>query len=232
MINSNEIEIISPQTVFINDTALKEKDVNNAIDTVLKDLHETGNLNIVDSTVINLMGLNAMVGKALVRLLGGLKIWWDKNRPEEDFIDHVVSKYGKDRTYTSRQVELWEQYQIGNIPENIYNTVPIRDLIPIAHTLADGYMIAPEQWDMIEIGTSKDISHLLLEVKNKQPKINMIDLPLGRDGSIWAWRNGKSVFAGYLNFAGLEDEKLDDDMKDLLKKAISRIEHGSHLRRK
>lgn len=223
MTNDFDIEVISPKTVFINNTALQEKDVNEAIDTVLDNLSQSGNINDADKVIDTLMGIGTMAGKSLVRLIGGMKVWWDEHNLDDNFVDYIVSKHGLDRVYTQRRIEIQEQVDKGNIPQEIYDNVPLRDLVPIAHTLADGYPISKKEWEEISIGTSKDIARILRDIKKKPPKKNTLDLVLERDGSINVWYQDKKHFVGYLKI---------DDGDEVVKKAISRIEHGSGIRRK
>lgn len=211
------IDAISPSTVFISGKAISEQDALDAVDATLKSLKETGDLEAIDIAEDTLLGLQRISGKALAKLLCGKKEWWDgtgqsKSRQCE-FEDYEASRHGLKSTVIDRYVVVWQK--MSQFPEQ-FQLRPIRDLIPVAKALEQGYDIKPNIWKMLIRATSNaEIVTIVREkIKGKEARKSSRQLVLERDGSIKVYVEHEGKFVGYL------DTKSKD--KDV-QQAIARI---------
>jgi hypothetical protein len=214
-----DIEAISPSTVFISGKAFTEQEALDAVSTVLNELESKNNINQVDVAEDTLLGLQRISGKALACLLHGKQEWWDKTGQAEkmdmEFVDYEEKRHGLKRITVERYALVWEKMK--EIPKK-FQSHPMRDLIPVAKALEQGYEIEKTSWDaLIKAASNAEVLHILRhDVKGKKPRKSSMQIYMERDGSLNAWENNEKHFVGYLNVKEEESDKV-------VKKAIARI---------
>lgn len=216
------IEAISPSTVFISGKAVTEEDALEAVDLALSNLKDTSDIEQIDMAEDTLLGLQRISGKALAKLLYGKRLWWNDTGQSKirqcTFEDYESSRHGLNPTVIDRYAVVWEK--MSQLPEQ-FQLRPIRDLIPVAKTLEQGYEIDDKAWkSLIKAASNAEILLIIRKIKHKPPRKSSIQMKLERDGTIKAWVGTKGKFVGYLDIKS-EDEDV--------KKAISRIMGNSGI---
>lgn len=220
---SDDIVAISPSTVFISGKAITEEDVIKVIDTVLLDMKETDSMEQVDIAIDTLLGLQRISGKSLAKLLHGAKSWWKHTM--FNFDDYMESRHGLKAVTIDRYITVWENIQSNAIPPELAER-PMRELIPIAKTLSQGFTLTAKTIGSLVKATSLgEIGSILRTVKNKPARKSSLQIEWDRKGSLWLWKNNKRKFVGMLDKEGYAT---DEDVQQ----AINRILDNSWIKRK
>lgn len=220
------IDAISPDKIFISGSIITEKDALSAIDVAIKALRESNDISQIDVAERTLFGLQRISGKALAKLLYEKKLWWkDANQTEIrqcTFEDYEKSQHGLSSVLIDRYTIVWEKMQ--EFPSKLQER-PIRDLIPIAKAVEQGYEISESQWNkLIKAISNAEVLHILRdEVKGNIPRKSSMRIILERDGTLNAWKGNKKSFVGYVDLISKDE---------LTQKAISRLLSGAGVLRK
>lgn len=215
------------QLALVDGSALTEKDVMSSIDTVLQRLYETGNLtNAVK--VVNIMDkIGEVSGKAKAKLLWGISQWWTETgqaeKRNDTFLDYMESETGSKSVTVGRYVNVWKYIENEDIPADVRER-PMRDLIPIANALSQGHDFSKENWKKLaRASNSSDVLDIIRTIKGKSPRKNGLQIVLGRDGSLNAYKDDQKYYIGFL--------EVGDD-NEIVQKVISRIVDGAGVTRK
>lgn len=221
------IDAISPSTVFISGKAISEQDAIEAVELAINELKRTNDLETIDRAEDTLLGLQRISGKALAKLLYDKMVWWKDTEQSEtrqcSFEDYESSRHGLKSVVIDRYVVVWERMNM--FPEQ-FQLRPMRDLIPVAKALEQGYEIDAKMWKaLIKATSNAEIVSLMRKVKGKPARKSSRRMTIERDGTIKLWlgigHEGK--FLGYLDL-----KSKDEDVKQ----AIARIlNHSGILKR-
>lgn len=212
------IEAISPDTVFISGKAVTEDEALDAVQVAIDGLLDTDNLDEIDKAEDTLLGLQRISGKALAKLLYGKKQWWKATLQDKvrgcTFEDYESSRHGLKSTVIDRYVVVWEK--MGQLPEQ-FQVRPIRDLIPVAKALEQGYEITKEVWkSLIKATSNAEIVAIVREkIKGKEPRKSSKQMKIERDGTINLWIGSHKKFLGYLDLKS-EDEDVQSAIARIL----------------
>lgn len=209
--------------LHIDDHSISKKDILSAIDQEIITLHDTGNINRVMSVLNGLSEVESVSGHAKAKLLWASNEWFKQNEPDKDFADHVADTTTLNRTVVDRYITVQRFIEDMTIPKEITER-PMRDLIPIAKTLAQGYDISKEQWRKIKLAANDgELRDVLRKIKGKSERKSAKVLKLERDGSINLYIKGKpKKFIGFLN---VKDAETDNDVAEM----IERIKNGAGM---
>lgn len=222
---SDEIESISPDTVFISGRAITEKDALDAVELALENLYATQDLGIIDTSIDTLLGLQRMSGKSLAKLLHGTEQWWLLSCREGNFDDYMETRHGLKKVTVDRYICVWDNIINGAIPPALAER-PMRDLVPIAKTIAQGYQLTRKViGELIKATSNSEVGAILRVVKGKAARKSSLQIVWERDGSLNVWKDNKKTFIGYLD---KETHKNSDDGR----KAIERLLDGAGVQRK
>lgn len=212
------------QIALVNGAALTERDMFSAIDGVVEELNQTGNIQKATQVVSTLEHISKVTGHVKAKLLHGMDFWYRNNKPDDDFADYIISTtIIKNRKTVLEYVNVWEQIEQERIPKNIQER-PMRDLVPIANMLAQGFEPSKAEWGKINLAAnSSELSEVIRAVKGEKPRKSGMTIQLERDGSLYAFKDNKRVYVGYLDLT---------EQDDLLLKAIERILDGAQIIRK
>lgn len=216
----------SSQLALINGDALTGEDVLSAIDGVIDDLNSTGDLGKATHVLTVLEKIEDVSSHAKAKLLYGMNLWWIENKPDEVFKDYIESHSEKTKAVTvDRYITAQSYIESGDIPDDVAQ-LPMRNLVPIAKTLSHGHKISRTQYDnIIKANNSREIEDILRSIKNKEPRKSSLQIEWSRDGSLYAWKDNKRTFLGWLDkeaYAG----------NDVAQKAINRILDNTGIIRK
>jgi hypothetical protein len=191
----------SSQLALINGDALTEQDVYSAIDTVISNLYDTGDMNEATKVLTTLNRIGNVAGHAKAKLLYGMHQWWQENGEGKSFEDYIASKSvdAPESVTIDRYITVQEKIESGEIPASIAMR-PMRDLIPIAKTIAQGFEIGERNWiRLIKATSNSEISDILRSVKGKAPRKSSLQISWERKGDLVVWKNNKRTFIGFLD---------------------------------
>ena len=193
--------------VMVNSNPITKKDILSAIDQEIITLHDSGNVQRVMSVLNGLSDIEAVSGHARAKLLYATSEWYKQEEPDKSFIDDVTSFTSMNKTVVDRYITVQKFIENHDIPKEIQDR-PMRDLIPIAKTLAQGYDISKEQWRKIKNTTNDgELRDVLRQVKGKAERKSAKVLKLDRDGSLYLYVKGQpKKFIGYLNVDDAEND--------------------------
>lgn len=214
------------QLAVVDGRVFTEQDMFSAIDIVVADLNDTGDLGKATHVLTMLEKIEDVSSHAKARLLYGMNVWWIENRPDDVFKDYIESHSEKTKAVTvDRYITVQSYIESGEIPEDVAQ-LPMRNLVPIAKTLSHGHKITRRQFDnIIKANNSREIEDILRGIKNKEPRKSSLQIQWARDGSLYAWQNNKRAFLGYL-----DKENYGSD--PLAQKSINRILDNTGIIRK
>lgn len=177
---------------------LSERDFMQAIDQEIIQLHDSGDVNHVMSVLNGLNNMEGVTGHAKARLLWATNEWFKVNVPGEVFSDHVTSTTELKKVTVNNYITTWRYVEDCTIPMEIVGR-PMRDLVPIAKTLSQGYEISKEQWRKIHLASNDgELRDILRQIKKKPQRKSARVIKLTRDGSLYGWKAGKKYFLGFL----------------------------------
>lgn len=194
---------MSNKLAVIDGQVLSRKNFLESVDQEIIHLHDTGDINQVMNVLNGLDAVEDVTGHAKAKLLYASSEWYKQNVPDENFSDHVESTTNLKKITVSRYITVWRYVEDLTIPKQFHER-PMRDLVPIAKTLSQGYEISKEQWRKLELcASSAEVGDVLRKIKGKAERKNAKVIRLTRDGSLWGWKDNKKYFLGFLE---LKDE--------------------------
>lgn len=211
---------MSKSLITINNQPLSKKDFFSAIDEEILALHDTGDINRTMKVLNGLDAVEGITGHAKAKLLWASSEWFKQNKQDENFSDHVASTTSLKKVTVDRYVLVWRYVEECIIPKEIAEQ-PMRNLVPIAKTISQGYEISKEQWRKIDLCASDgELRDVLRKIKGKAERKSANVLKLSRDGSLYLWKNNVKKFIGFLNVKDAETDK--DIAEEIEKIKISR----------
>ncbi len=210
------------QLAFVDNKSITERDVMSSIDTVLEMLWQTGNLDNVVKASNSLGRIEEVSGKAKAKLWFGWEQWWNETgqgeKRNDTFEDMMETKTGNKPITVKRYINVWRFIDENIIPKEV-QILPMRDLIPIASALAQGFDFEKDQWKKLaRASNSSEVREIIREVKGQSPRKSGLQITLNRDGSLYAWKDEKKYYLGVLEI---------NDESEVVKKAIQRIVDGA-----
>jgi DNA-binding TFAR19-related protein (PDSD5 family) len=210
--------------ISINEHPISKKDFMGTVENEIIHLHETGDINRVMTIIKGLDSLDNITGHAKARLLWASSEWYKLNVPGENFSDHVESTTDTKKSTVDRYVTTWKYVEDCVIPKEIAER-PLRDLVPIAMTLKQGYDISKEQWRKIKNTTTDgELRDVLREVKGKQPRKSARVIKLKRDGSLVGYKGEQQYFIGFLNIKDAENDLVLAEFIEKIKISVGIVE--------
>jgi len=197
---------MSKSLITINNQPLSKQDFFHAIDDEIIALHDTGDINRVMKVLNGLDAVEGITGHAKAKLLFASSEWFKQNKPDENFSDHVESTTNLKKVTVDRYVLVWKYVEDLTIPKDVSER-PMRDLIPIAKTVSQGYDISKEQWKKIDLCSNDgELRDVLRKIKGTQPRKNARSIVLERDGSLQGYKDKKKYFLGFLNVKDAQND--------------------------
>ena len=213
------------QLALINGSALTERDMFSAIDGIVEELSQTGNIQKAVSVLNILDKIDNVTGHVKAKLLWNMSGWYKLNKPQDDFGDYIESTSSTKRITVDRYVNVWQQIEDENIPKKIQSRA-MRDLVPISNMLAQGFEPSKKQWDEINLCSSaSELGEVIRKVKGKKPRKSGMTIEMARDGSLYVWKDSQRSYVGFLDV-----KETDNDPN--VAKAIERIILGAQIIRK
>jgi len=171
-----------------------------------------------------LVSIGSLSGKTLAKGLYLIKKNWDQYDLDDEFEDIAFIHIGLHKHTVDRYVKVWALFEDGNIPDELKEEIQqrhIKELIPIANAVAQGYEIDVEQWQqLVNAADFYTISKLVRDIKHQVPRKSGITLQLSRAGEIWAYNLDNRYFVGSLEV---------NNEEPTVQKAIERIKNNSNI---
>jgi hypothetical protein len=174
------------------------------IDTKIQEAIETQNVDILFETIRNLRELAKVTGLALAKILYMMHRNWNVFSDKNDFGDEVFIGTGLHPNTITNYVRIWALFDQKQIPEDLeddFKQKNIKDLVPIANTLTQGYEITTEYWK--ELANAPDfnsVSHIIRDkIKEAPHRKNSLRIWLKRDGTIRLYKGSGEVSGGFLD---------------------------------
>jgi hypothetical protein len=211
----------------INGNSITAHDVMDAVDTVLEVLWQSGNLDNAIKASNSLGMIEEISGKAKAKLWHGWQRWWSETGQDEKrndtFEDMMEAETGNKAVTVKRYVNVWKYVDECIIPKDVQER-PMRDLIPIATALSQGYEFEKDDWKKLaRASNSSEVLEIVRTKKGSEPRKSGIQITLDRQGSLWAWKENKKYYVGVLEV---------NDTNEVVKKAIQRITDSSGIQEK
>lgn len=188
------------------------------MDEEIEHLYETGDVARATHLISSLDSLDNVAGHAKAKFLYGFHDWWQENKPDESFTDHIESFTSTRAVTVKRYVLVWRQIEQSVIPLAVAAR-PMRDLIPIAKCIAQGHEISKADWRKIELAANDgEIRDILRKIKGQEPRKSAKVIRLERDGTISLWVKDEKKFIGFLN---VRDAETDKDISEVIEKIKS-----------
>jgi hypothetical protein len=170
------------------------KQVDDLIQTAL----DEDNIDIVLIEINKMRQVKELVGKALAKTLYLLhQNWYQFSVSEsESFLDTLATVNISD---PQRYLNVGKYIEL--LPPSIQDK-PIREIIPITNSLAQGYSISDENMEKLERTTNlSEVQKIVTEdIKGQEPRKSRLQGYLNSsDGTLYCWYNGERHNSGYLD---------------------------------
>lgn len=206
--------------ITVNEQALTERDFMSSIDDVIDNLNNTGDLQGATKVLNNLDRLDNVTGHAKAKLLCGMNAWYVANNQGDEFSDYIESVSTTKKITVERYVLVWHLIEENYIPHTIAQR-PMRDLVPIAKCIQQGYEIDKDGWRKINLCSNDgELRDVLRKIKGKAERKSAKVIKLSRDGSLFLWKNSVKKFLGFLN---VKDAETDTDIAEEIEKIKDKI---------
>jgi DNA-binding TFAR19-related protein (PDSD5 family) len=214
----------SKALITVNEHPISKKDMMDTVENEIIHLHETGDINRVMNILNGLDNIEGVTGHMKARLLWASSEWYKQECPDSNFLDHVTDTTEIKKVTADRYITVQKYIEDVTIPKEVAER-PMRDLVPIAMTLKQGYDISKEQWRKIKLTTNDgELRELLRQIKGKAERKSARVIKMSRDGSLYGWKNNKRYFIGYLNIKDAEGEIVIAEFIEKIKIASGIVE--------
>ena|SRR4030067_2958545 len=201
-----------------NDWVLKRVEEIIAEAVAEKDAYKALNLCKTLREISQLSGLG--LAKALYLIYKN----WENFGLTDNFESVAYEHLGLHKITVTSYVRIWGMFDEKIVPEEYAELLMqhnIKDLLPIANTIAQGYELEEHDWQ--ELAEAPDYSSVQIrcrDIKGQPPRKNSLQLFLNPAGEIWAYQQEQRYLIGYL--------EIESD-KETVKKAIERITKASGI---
>ncbi len=166
----------------------------------------------------NLIMASQLAGMGLAKLFYLMRENWDNYGREDDFDEVAYDYVGRTKSTVDKYVRVWEMYEQDLIPEELSSEIRqknIKDQIPIASLLSQGYEPDEDEWqDLADAPDNSSVLAKVREIKGTAPRKGALLIYLTPDGTLQAEQQGKVEYVGYLNI---------DEEGEIKQKAIQRL---------
>lgn len=216
MTQADEIMLV---TSFDQSIQTEDLSILDRIDSILDEAVKAKNAYIALNACKSLVRVAKTSGIGLAKMLYHIYAKWDEFEINDAFEDIVYEYVGLHKYTVQKYVRVWAMHQENKIPEKYEQEIlqrNIKEQIPIANALVQGYKIDDEHWDkLVDASDFTEVAKIVREdIKKKEPSIDALRLYLTKMGAIMAYKGGKTRMVGTLNIR---------DADEIVKQAIQRI---------
>jgi hypothetical protein len=201
------------QSLPVDDNLMLQR-VDEIMDESLREKDPYIALNFGKSLII----VSQLSGIGLAKLFYQMKENWDAYERKDDFDEIAYDYVGRTKGTVDRYVRVWKMYEQNLIPKNLSEEIRqknIKEQIPIANLLAQGYEPDGEEWqELADAPDHASISAKIREITGAEPRKSAILIFMSENGELSAQQEGETQFVGYLDI---------NDAGDIAEKAIQRL---------
>lgn len=157
-----------------------------------------------------------LAGLGLAKAFYLIKTNWDKYEREDDFDEIAVSETGFHAHTVERYIKVWNMLVNVAPKEHVLELQQrnIKDLIPIANAVSEGYEIEKDEWiGLVHAPDYNTVSRQIRDITGKPPRKYGLQIMMDKDGQLTALQDNRIEVIGWL----------DMDSEELGMKAINRI---------
>jgi hypothetical protein len=203
------------QEIDVDDGWLLEK-----IDNIIQEALARKDVYIALNSCKTLKSIIKTSGIGLSKLLYLIYHYWDEFGVEDEFEDIVFEYVGLHRHTVERYVRVWGMYAEHKVPKQFMAEIQkknIKDQIPIANALVQGYTISQENWEALaEAPDYNTVAQIIMEdVKQQESRKSSLKIYVDERGTIWV-KKGEAP----RKFVGSLEIHSDEE---IVKMAIQRI---------
>ena len=172
-----------------------------------------------------LVGIGQVTGLALAKALYLVwQNWSDYDDVEGDFEEAIIEYVGLHKSTIHRYIKVWRMFDQKQVPDNVREGLQqrnIKDLIPIANIVSEGYEICDEDWDdLINASNFQEVSVKTRDIQGKPPRKQALQIMMDKEGTLRAIKDNKFGHVGFL--------AVDED-NEVSQQAIERIKKSSGI---
>lgn len=117
--------------------------------------------------------------------------------------DYIYERVGKHKNTVQNYIRIWKMFAEKLIPEEYFDDIQsrnIKDLVPIANAIEQGYEFTDKDWkDIVHAPNFNTVSKVIREqVKGEDGRINLLTIMLKPNGDIIGYKNGEQYYGGHL----------------------------------
>lgn len=197
------------------------------VDAVVERIRDTHSIQLINTAVRSLLGMQKLSGIALSKLLWNVNNMWSDLGQDEEIYDNLYATTGLQRITIDRYIHVWNMFEVEHFPIELQRKLlqkPMKSLIVAANAVSQGYEISEDVWGAFaDAHNEQEIRSIIRTEKGQAPRSNSLTIYLKRDGSLEAWTGGGEVInIGYLNID-------NPDGNESLDKAIRRIVNSAGI---
>ena len=197
--------------------APEHKEILSLVEERIVDAIKRGDARSMTNICKSLVSITKIAGIALARVLWMIKENWEVFSINEVFEYYMSSVTGLHHRTIERYVRVYDMMDLvpANIKDQLFSK-NIKNLIPIANAVAQGFEIEDDQWAKLAGAADyNEVAQIVRDdVKEASPRKSNLSLWVDDAGSMWAFHESRRYFVGSL-------EVESDD--DVVQKAIRRI---------
>lgn len=222
MTQNDEMMLVTAfdQSIDTQDLTILDK-----VGEIIDDAVTKKNAYIALNACKSLVQISRTSGLGLAKIIYLIYVNWEDFGIQDKFEDVVYDYVGLHKYTINKYIRVWGMHQEKQIPEQFEEKIiqrNIRDQIPIANALNQGYKINEDEWDKLANASDfSEVSRIVREdIKKKPMSVDALRLQMDGMGTIWAWKGGKKGMVGTLNI---------HEQDEMVQQAIQRIINNSGI---
>ena len=193
--------------------------IEKKIDEIIKESIKKKDAFIALNAGRTLISVAKLSSYGLAKLLYYTKKNWHRYKVKETFEEIAYDHVGIAPENIDRYIRVWSMFDNAIIPQNHVEEIRqrnIKDLIPLANALHQGYEVEAEEWDkLVDAPDYNTFAKVVREdIKGKEPRKGALAIYLDHQGTLWAYQDNDRKFVGSL-------EVKDDS--EVVQRAIDRL---------
>ena len=172
----------------------------NQVDDLIQKALDQDDIDIVLVEINRMIEAKELVGKVLAKTLYLLnQNYYRFSISEQERVEDILGAINVKPDTMKRYLRVWKY--MDELPQS-FQDGSIRNIVPIANALDQGYDISDEHWEKLERASSlHEIQRIVtVDVKEAEPRKSGIHGYLNNgDGSLYCWCDGERGDVGYLD---------------------------------
>lgn len=212
-------------TAFDQSVDNQDLTILDKVGEIIDDAVKKKNAYIALNACKSLVQISRTSGLGLAKILYLIYVNWEDFGIKDEFESVVYDYVGLHKYTVNKYIRVWGMHQEKRIPEKFEEKIiqrNIRDQIPIANALKQGYKINEKEWDKLANAPDfSEVSRIVREdIKHKPMSVDALRLYLDKNGTIYAYQNNQKEIVGALNI---------HNENEMVQQAVQRIINNSGI---